>query len=87
MAVERFHHREARTVLAQALRQGRLARLTVTALMILVLSVAGFINCRTYFVEIHKQQPRLGPAGGWLQGNQVPKRGTIEIPLGSLATA
>ena len=42
---------KARGVLARAWGQGRLARSTLTALMILLLSVVGFINYRTYFVE------------------------------------
>ncbi len=52
---------KARGVLAQVWGQGRLARSTLTTLMILVLSVAGFINYRTYFVEY------INSIQGWAQ--------------------
>ncbi|MFQ6001441.1 MAG: ArnT family glycosyltransferase, partial [Anaerolineae bacterium] len=52
---------KARGVLARAWEQGRLARLTLTTLMILVLSVAGFLNYRTYFVEY------INSVQGWAQ--------------------
>lgn len=52
---------KARGVLAQACSQGRLPRLTLTIIMILVLSVAGFINYRTYFVEY------INSIQGWAQ--------------------
>ncbi len=51
----------ARGVLARHWGQGRLARSTLTALTILVLSVAGFINYRTYFVEY------INSVQGWAQ--------------------
>lgn len=52
---------KTRGILAQAWGQGRLARLTLTTFMILVFSVAGFINYRTYFVEY------INGVQGWAQ--------------------
>jgi len=52
---------KARGLLAQAWGQSRLARAATTVLMILVLSTAGIINYRTYFVEY------VNSIQGWAQ--------------------
>ncbi len=52
---------KARAVLAHLWGQGRLPRLTLTTLIVLLLSVTGFLNYRTYFVEY------VNSVQGWAQ--------------------